>query len=236
LGCRSYGPGGHGGEPLFFHFGDRQVRTTSRAQRFVLVVFDNDSFNPRISVSGDYAQTNNCPPTLAARAYPQIQGCVITVTFAPAGTGPRRGTLSTGTGGPTAALTGNGVTTPTPSPDLQLSGKKKQHPTMRTGGCGPFSPSTDCSVKVKASCGVDACTVRAEGKLTKVNRPLGVGPHGIDVVPGETRTLKLRMTKKTREKALKAVDKGKNVQAKVTVRATDAAGNVATAKRTITLK
>jgi hypothetical protein len=39
-----------------------------------------------------------------------------------------------------------------------------------------------------------------------------------------------------REKARKAIDKGKNVQAKVTVRATDAAGNVATAKRTITLK
>jgi hypothetical protein len=33
----------------------------------------------------------------------------------------------------------------------------------------------------------------------------------------------------------KTLDNGKNVQAKVTVRATDAAGNVATAKRTIKL-
>ena len=32
-----------------------------------------------------------------------------------------------------------------------------------------------------------------------------------------------------------ALDKGENVKAKVTVKATDAAGNVATAKRTITL-
>jgi hypothetical protein len=39
-----------------------------------------------------------------------------------------------------------------------------------------------------------------------------------------------------REEALKAVDKGKNVQAKVTVRATDEAGNLAAAKRTIRLK
>jgi hypothetical protein len=36
------------------------------------------------------------------------------VTFTPTGTGPRGGTLSTGPGGPRAALTGTGVTTPTP--------------------------------------------------------------------------------------------------------------------------
>ena len=35
------------------------------------------------------------------------------------------------------------------------------------------------------------------------------------------------------QQALKALDDGKKVQAKVTVRATDAAGNVATAKRAI---
>ena len=40
---------------------------------------------------------------------------------------------------------------------------------------------------------------------------------------------------KTRRQARKALDDGENVQAKVTVRATDAAGNVATAKRTIRL-
>jgi hypothetical protein len=98
----------------FEGFGDRQVGTTSPAQRFALGVFRNDSFNPRISVSGDYAQTNNCPPTLSAGAPPELQGCLINVTFAPTGTGPKHGTLSTGPGGPTAALTGTGVTTPTP--------------------------------------------------------------------------------------------------------------------------
>jgi hypothetical protein len=39
----------------------------------------------------------------------------------------------------------------------------------------------------------------------------------------------------TQKKAIKALDEGKKVQAKVTVEATDAAGNVATAKRTIEL-
>jgi hypothetical protein len=222
-----------------FDFGDRQLGTTSTAQSFALGVWDNDSFNPRIGVSGDYAQTNNCPPTLSAGALPQIQGCLITVTFTPTSTGPKHGTLSTGTGGPTAALAGNGVTTPTPSPDLQLSGKKRQHPTIGRGrgsGCGPHSLRADCAVKVVASCGADACTARAEGKLTKVKNDKLDGARGIDVRPHETRTLHLRLTTKMREKALKAIDEGKNVQAKVTARATDAAGNVAAAKRTITLK
>ena len=38
-----------------------------------------------------------------------------------------------------------------------------------------------------------------------------------------------------RKQVRQALDDGENVQAKVTVKATDAAGNVATAKRTITL-
>jgi hypothetical protein len=229
-------------------FGDRQLGTTSTAQRLALGVL-GDSFDPWISVSGDYAQTNNCPPTLSATGPGQIQGCLITVTFTPTSTGPRNGTLSTGPGGPTAALVGNGVTTPTPSPDLQLSGKKKQHPTIRhdytgcggapaegEGSCGPCDLTADCAVKVTASCGADACTARAEGKLTKVKNNKLDGARGIDVWPGETRTLHLRLTKKMREKALKAIEMGKNVQAKVTVKATDEIGNVATAKRTIRLK
>jgi hypothetical protein len=108
------------GDGPSFDFGDRQVGTTSPAQNFALGVIDNDAFNPRISVSGDYAQTNNCPPTLSAGAYPQLQGCLIKVTFTPTGTGPNHGTLSTGPGGPTVALSGTGVTTPTP-PVLPLT-------------------------------------------------------------------------------------------------------------------
>jgi hypothetical protein len=93
-----------------FDFGNHQIGTTSPAQRFALGV-SGDTFNPRISVSGDYAQTNNCPPTLSAPEG-QIQGCLITVTFAPTGTGPRHGTLSTGPGGPTVRLLGIGRVVP----------------------------------------------------------------------------------------------------------------------------
>jgi hypothetical protein len=105
-----------------FDFGDRQVGTTSPAQGFELVarqpvgVYDDgDVLNPEISVSGDYAQTNNCAPTLSA-----IQGCFIRVTFTPTSTGRQHGTLSIGPGGPTATLTGHGVKHRTP-PVLPLT-------------------------------------------------------------------------------------------------------------------
>jgi hypothetical protein len=113
-------PGGCGepaGRREVFDFGDRKVGTTSPAQGFALFVDANGTFNPRISVSGDYTQTNNCLPTLP---FPQLQPCLITVTFTPTGTGPKRGTLRTGPRGPTVALTGNGVTTRTP-PVLPLT-------------------------------------------------------------------------------------------------------------------
>jgi hypothetical protein len=220
-----------------FDFGDRQVGTTSPAQRFGLGVYCisacNDTLNPRISVSGDYAQTNNCPPTLSATAPRQLQGCQINVTFAPTGTGPRHGTLSAGPGGPTVALTGFGFSaTDSTPPDLQLSGKKKQSPQDDFPGCDRGA----CNVHLKVSCGDEKCTARAKGKLTNVKNDK-LSPNGPKVVPpGETRTLGPELTQdRQREHVRKSLAEGENVQAKVTVRAKDAAGNVATAKRTITL-
>jgi hypothetical protein len=139
--------------------------------------------------------------------------------------------------------TGPGDSTP---PDLQLSfsGKETQHvaigartdcgqrrPPYVCGGCDHGA----CAITVKASCGDEACTARGEGTLTKVkNEKLRTA--STDLAPGETSGLEMNMTKKTRKKAGKALDEGEKVKAKVTVKATDAAGNVATAKRTITLK
>ena len=99
---------------------------------------------------------------------------------------------------------------------------------------------------VKVSCD-EVCTVRATGRLTnvKMDKLDPVGPYGfcpptkpdpdgigcpqvtLDIGPGLGRTGAAQVRQ--------ALDEGKNVKAKVTVRATDAAGNVATAKRTITL-
>jgi hypothetical protein len=232
-----------GNSRVSYDFGYPQLGTSAQ-RRFALGVYNTDTLTPRISVSGNYAQTNNCPPTLSATGE-QIAGCLITVTFTPTSTGANNGTLSTGTGGPTAALTGYGVTTPTRPPDLQLSGKKTQHEAIgaRTD-CGgkrftPVCGACDrgaCDIKVKASCGDEPCTASSEGKLTKVKNDKLVGTASADLAPGETTNVDLYLTKKTRKKAGKALDDGENVQAKVTVRAKGAAGHVATAKRTIRIR
>jgi hypothetical protein len=227
---------GHGGLGRPFDFGDRQRGTTSPAQGFALGVFENDSFNPRISVSGDYAQTNNCPPTLSVTApLPLIQGCLITVTFTPTGTGPKEGTLSTGPGGPKARLIGNGVTHPTPWPGLHLSGDKTQKAARPDRICDRDA----CDVLVEVSCGDEECTARATGKLTKVKEdkltPDGGPPYGL-IAPGETMTLGPELTKPSQRREVReALAEGKNVQAKITVRAKDTSGKVTTAKRTIKL-
>ena len=133
--------------PASVGFGDREVGTTSPAQAFTLRVgcrptvsgCEAGSRNPKISVPGDYAQTNDCPPTMLSG-----QSCTINVTFAPASTGPKTGTLRTGRTAcvkkanspqhhdhsceaPTATLNGNGVGSPTPpTPPLTLDASAHQ--------------------------------------------------------------------------------------------------------------
>jgi hypothetical protein len=117
-------------------------------------------------------------------------------------------------------------------PDLQLSGDKTQNPQEDR-----FCDSQRCDVIVEVSCGDEACTERARGKLTNVKNH-SLHPDGpIVVAPGKTikRTGPEMAKKAQRRQIRKALDEGKNVRAKVTVRATDAAGNVATAERTIRL-
>jgi hypothetical protein len=123
-------------------------------------------------------------------------------------------------GAQTAAAGGEPVDS-TP-PDIRLSGPKKQE--------------LDNAVEVKASCGDDACFARAEGGLARPQGGFGgLKPASADLGPGATTTLKLKLEKKGRQKAGKALDKGNKVQALVFVDATDAAGNEAHAKRTIRL-
>ena len=202
---------------------------TSASQQFALGVVD-DTFSPRIGVSGDYAQTNNCPPTLSAPEG-RVQGCIIDVTFTPTGKGPRRGTLATGPGGPTVALTGGGERPDSLPPDLQLSGPQKQNPQAD----GPICDRGLCDVKVRVSCGYEECTASAKWRLTKVKNDKLKPVHAAVIAPGETDNLGSELTESQRRQVRKALADGKNVKAKVTVRATDAAGDVATAKRTIKL-
>jgi hypothetical protein len=132
-------------------------------------------------------------------------------------------------------------------PDLQLLGPKKQDPVIAPGtDCGgPQAPLAcgacdhgACVVKVNFRCD-ERCTARATGRLTNVEnaklKPAGGSSSPHRGKPGGTGSLWMFVSKETRINAGAALAEGKNVEARVTVRARDAAGNVATAKETITL-
>ena len=144
------------------------------------------------------------------------------------------------------ALTGKGVTTPTPGTGpWSFSGDKKQDPVIHPGGCDGPTPALTCGancehnaciLRLRVSCGGWACTARAEAKLTGIKNDK-LRPRSIDVRPHPEwwKRLDLEVPLKTRLQAGKALAEGKKVVAKVSVRATDAAGNVTTAKRTISI-
>ena len=137
--------------------------------------------------------------------------------------------------GAQTALAGGESVDSTP-PDLQLSGPKKQSP-QNAGRCDQIVRA--CDVIVQVSCGGEACTARATGKLTnvKMDKLDSFGP--VDLAPrAADKPYKIgpELAKEAqRREVRKALTNGENVKAKVTVKGTDAAGNVATAKRTITL-
>ena len=215
-----------------FDFGYHLVGTGT-SQQFALGVRVG-TFNPTIGVSGEYAQTNNCPPYLLAwrlGADPQIHSCLITVTSTGERTGPSPGTLTTGPGGPTMALTGNWEPRDSVPPNLKLSGPKKQNPQN-----DEICDRHRCDVQVKVSCGDRWCTARATGRLTNVRKHKLSPDSPWDITPGQPEQMgpELRNDRQ-RKQVRQALAEGKKVTAEVTVRAKDTSGNVATAKRTITL-
>jgi phospholipase C/archaellum component FlaF (FlaF/FlaG flagellin family) len=95
--------------PNALSFGDQEVGTTSGAG--IVTVTNTGSATLNITsttVSGDYAQSNNCGDTLAPGA-----NCQITVTFTPTTAGLQNGTLSitddAGGSPQTASLSGTGT-------------------------------------------------------------------------------------------------------------------------------
>ena len=87
---------------------------------------------------------------------------------------------------------------------------------------------------VTVRCRDQGCTTRATGRLTKVKEDK-LGPVGTGNRAGIALRLGLKLPRKTRKQVRRALNEGKTVKAKVTVRAHDAADNVAIAKRTIKL-
>jgi hypothetical protein len=104
--------------PTSLSFGNQQVNTTS-APRTVTLTNTGDADLTGISIglsghhSADYAQSNTCPSTLAAKAH-----CFIIVTFTPSTTGSRSASVTIMNNAPhnpqTVALSGSGTTTSAP--------------------------------------------------------------------------------------------------------------------------
>ena len=96
--------------PASLTFSGTQVGTTSAAQAVTVTNQGTGSLTiSNIAISGNYAQTNNCPGTLTPSA-----SCTVNVTFTPTSSGTRTGTITltdSATGSPqTVALTGTGQT------------------------------------------------------------------------------------------------------------------------------
>jgi 6-phosphogluconolactonase (cycloisomerase 2 family) len=110
----------------------------------------------------------------------------------------------------------------TTDPDLELSGKKRQRLAKK--------------VKVKAECTNEPCEVSLAGKLATGGRSYKLKRDARDLEAGVPETLRLKLPRKARRAAEKALDDDGKAKAKLTARATDAAGNAARAKRKVKLR
>jgi hypothetical protein len=92
--------------PATLDFGAQLVGTSSSAQSFTITATQGCVSVGAISTTGDFSQTNNCSSVLATGA-----SCSAQVTFTPAATGLRSGTLTVPTGNTTltSSLSGTGV-------------------------------------------------------------------------------------------------------------------------------
>ena len=146
--------------PSTLAFASLQVSSTSTPQS---VSLSSNGITPlhisSIVVSGDYAQTNNCPGTLQP-----VASCTISVTFIPKSSGARNGALTVNDDASTnpqiTQLSGTGldfVLTATPSSNSVQSGSAANYglTVSAAGGsfgntvqltCGMLPPNTTCSV------------------------------------------------------------------------------------------
>ena len=107
----STGPAGAASlTPSGANFGPQPVGTVSAARTFVLNTDADPAFTVAIAVTGDFRQTNNCPPVLVMGV---AASCTISVRFAPEKEGLRSGSLIGNSllGAPVSALRGTGSET-----------------------------------------------------------------------------------------------------------------------------
>ena len=158
--------------PSALSFGSQATGTTSAAQTVTVSNPVNSAAAvSSISVSGPFAETNNCGSSIAANG-----SCTVSVTFTPTASGSATGSLTVNAGGvtDTVALSGSGIA---PGPELganpaslsfpgtiQGNSSATQSVTITNSGTsaatvsgvsvsGPFSQTNNCSsLAVGASC------------------------------------------------------------------------------------
>ena len=139
--------------------------------------------------------------------------------------------------GPQTQPPGGSDTTTTPEDGGTTPTADRQAPRLTLGG--KAAQRLGRVVKVNASCD-EACAVEATGKL--VIRPrsgeklrIALKPASASLAAGQLGKFKLKVGKKKLERAMSSAPWSK-ASARVAVKATDAAGNAATAKRKVKLK
>jgi len=196
--------------PSALSFGSQATGTTSAAQSATVSNPVNSAASvTSISVSGPFAETNNCGSSIAASG-----SCSVSVTFSPTASGNATGTLTVNAGGvtDTVALSGSGIA---PGPVLNASPASLSFPgtivgdaaatqtvTISNSGTasasvsgvsvsGPFSETNNCSsVAVGSSCtatvgftptasGTNTGTLTVTSNATDSPTTIGLSGNGI---------------------------------------------------------
>jgi phospholipase C len=154
-----------GTSPSNLTFGNQQVGTTSGTLTVTVTNNMTSSLSlTSITVSGDYAQTNNCGTSLAGLA-----SCAISVTFTPTTTGTRSGTLTITDSAPigspqTVSLTGTGTSSGGPAVTLNPTSL-----TFAAQNVGTTSPSQNVTLTNSGTSKLTINSITASGDFAQTN-------------------------------------------------------------------
>jgi hypothetical protein len=146
--------------PTSLVFPPQQVGMSSVAQTETLTNTGNAALSiASVQVTGNYAQTNNCPASLASNS-----SCAVHITFTPTAAGTRNGTLTVSDNAPsslqTANLTGSGsdfsLASSPGTNTIQAGSVANYNVTVSpVGGSFPYAVKLTCSgVPAQTSCGL----------------------------------------------------------------------------------
>jgi hypothetical protein len=149
------------------------VGTSSTAQALTLANSGNETLNiSSVQISGDFAQVNNCPATLAPNA-----SCTLNITFTPTASGARSATLTindNAQGSQTVGLTGAGLDfglTSSPTSDSVKPGTTASYTLNLSPLGGAFNKAVQLSCSgapALTTCSVSPSTVTPGGNSATV--------------------------------------------------------------------